>query len=248
MQYSNEAAGGGGLDDQNRVLSILPIPERVRVLSFAERVCIQRRQVLHHYQLSMDHIYFIEQGLVSVAAKVGDEKFVEVWLVGSDGIVGAPLILEGGSKSLYRCTVLVGGHARRIPVSELRRLLAELPALRALLNRYLAAVLAQASQTSACNSVHHVKQRLVRWLLMARNATKTNEIPLTHDALSRLLGVRRASVTECLEALEGETLLSTSRAKITIQKHVELETRCCECIRRMSREYERHMSCAAADG
>ena len=97
------------------------------------------------------------------------------------------------------------GEALRIKTSEFCRLLEFLPHLRSVVDRYLAVVLAQTSQSGACNSYHDLKQRLARWLLIARSATEEDEMPLTHGVLAELLGVRRASVTECLEVLLQKT-------------------------------------------
>lgn len=242
MHSDNVAASSSLPDLGNRLLCMLPDSERARVLSAAERVPIQRRQVLHHYRLPIEHVYFIDQGLVSVAAKVGQEKFVEVWLIGPEGVVGAPLVLAGNADPLHRRTVQVGGYARRLAVKDFRQLVNELPTLRAVLNRYLAVVLLQTSQTGACNSTHQLKQRLARWLLLARNSMNADEIPLTHEVLGQLLGVRRASVTECLEVLEGEALISTRRGAVRIENVAEMERACCECFRLIDREYERQMS------
>jgi CRP-like cAMP-binding protein len=190
----------------------------------------------------MEYAYFIDQGLVSVAAKVGPEKFVEVWLIGSEGFVGAPLVLGGGTDPLHRRTVQVAGYARRIRVNDFRRLLTELPAFSAVLSRYLVVVLVQTSQAGACNSTHQLRQRLARWLLLARNAMGVDEIPLTHGVLGQLLGVRRASITACLEALEAEGLVSKRRGAINIENLSELERVCCECFRLIDREYQRQMA------
>jgi CRP-like cAMP-binding protein len=227
---------------RNRVLRMLPDVERARVLSVAECVTIQRRQVLHHYKLPIEHVYFVDQGLVSVAAKIGQEKFVEVWLIGSEGVVGAPVVLTENTDPLHRRTVQVSGQARRVSINAFRELLSELPTLSAILKRYLAVVLYQTSQTGACNSSHRLKQRLARWLLLARNSLDADEIPLTHQVLGQLLGVRRSSVTECLELLEREELISTRRGAIKIENVAELEGVCCQCFRLIEREFQRQMT------
>ncbi|HUN96920.1 MAG TPA: Crp/Fnr family transcriptional regulator [Bradyrhizobium sp.] len=225
----------------NRLLRMLPARELSGLLAVSEKVRIRPRQVLHHYKLPMEYVYFVEQGLVSVAAKVGQEKFVEVWLIGSEGLVGAPVILNTNAHPLHRRTVQVEGSALRIAIPEFRRLLKEFPVVRAVLDAYLAVVLVQTSQSGACNSVHQLKQRLARWLLLAHNALGSDDIPLTHEVLAQLLGVRRASVTEGLEVLQSEGLVVTRRGSIRIEKMAELESVCCECFGLIDREYERQL-------
>ena len=78
---------------RNRLLQLIPRNELASLLSISEEVPIQPRQILHHWRLPMDHVYFIEQGLVSVSARIGENRFVEAWLIGSEGMIGAPLLL-----------------------------------------------------------------------------------------------------------------------------------------------------------
>jgi CRP-like cAMP-binding protein len=187
----------------------------------------------------MDYIYFVERGLVSVAARVGRDKFVEVWLIGSEGIVGAPVVLAANAAPLHRRTVQVAGEALRIGRRDFCEVLQSLPQLRSVVERYLAVVLAQTSQSGACNSYHGLKHRLARWLLVARSALADDKIPLTHRVLAELLGVRRASVTECLEVLQNEGTISTKRGLVKVENHAELSSLCCDCFRLIEGEYRR---------
>ncbi len=226
---------------RNHLLRLVPDNELFRVLDVCERVRLAPRQVLHHYMLPMEHVYFIERGLVSVAARVGREKFVEVWLIGSEGLVGAPVLLAARAAPLHRRTVQVTGEALRIKTSEFCELLETLPHLRSVVERYLAVVLAQTSQSGACNSYHSLKQRLARWLLIAENATGEDEMPLTHGVLAELLGVRRASVTECLEVLQKDGTVTTRRGSVKIENTIELSKLSCDCFKLIEREYRRHL-------
>jgi CRP-like cAMP-binding protein len=229
------------LQVSNRLLRLIPDDELLRVLDACERVRLTPRQVLHHYMLPMEHVYFVERGLVSVAARVGREKFVEVWLIGSEGLVGAPVVLATGAAPLHRRTVQLAGDALRIKTSEFCELLECLPHLHSVVEKYLAVVLAQTSQSGACNSYHSLKQRLARWLLTAQNATGEDEMQLTHQVLAELLGVRRASVTECLEVLQNDGTIATRRGSVKIEDPTELSKLSCDCFRLIEREYRRHL-------
>jgi CRP-like cAMP-binding protein len=224
---------------QNKLLRLIPPDELAHVLRIGERIKLVPRQILHHYKLPMEYVYFIETGLVSVAAKVGRDKFVEVWLTGSEGLVGAPVVLAANAAPLHRRTVQVAGEALRIRTGEFCEILDALPRLRSVVERYLAVVLAQTSQSGACNSYHGLKHRLARWLLVARSALADEEIPLTHGVLAELLGVRRASVTECLEVLQSEGTISTKRGLVKVENYAELSSLCCNCFRLIEREYSR---------
>ncbi len=239
---SNEP-GEAPVSLRNKLLRLIPETERNRILSISEQTEIHPRQVLHHWRLPMESVYFIERGLVSVSAKVDDTRFVEVWLTGSEGMIGAPLVLdEEDQKPPHRRIVQVGGVARRIPAREFTAVLRELPILRKTVLRYINVVLLQTSQSGACNSVHSVRQRLARWLLVACNGLESTDLPLTHEVLAQLLGIRRASVTECLDAFEREGSIRIARGAIKIRDEAALRSVCCDCFDLIDREYRRQMS------
>lgn len=226
---------------RNKLLRLIPTEELSRVVGFCERTQLVPRQVLHHYKLPMEYVYFVESGLVSVAARVSRDKFVEVWLIGSEGLVGAPVLLAAKAAPLHRRTVQVAGEALRIRTRDFSKILEDLPRLRSVVERYLAVVLVQTSQSGACNSYHGINQRLARWLLVARNALGADEMPLTHVMLAELLGVRRASVSECLEIFQKAGMISTKRGWVTVEDAVGLSKLCCECFGLIEREYRRHL-------
>jgi CRP-like cAMP-binding protein len=223
-------------------LHVLPPDELSQVLAISERVPLFPHQILHDCRVPMEHVYFVESGLVSVAAKVGDDRFVEVWLVGSEGLAGAPVVLGAGTEPLHRRTVQVAGQALRTKTREFRQAMEDLPGFRRALYGYLNVVLSQTSQSGACNSTHSLKHRLARWLLVARFCLDNDDIPLTHSVLAQLLGVRRASVTECLEQFENMGLVNTRRGKITVCRLDDLKKTSCDCFHMIDREYARQLA------
>ncbi|MGJ4942032.1 Crp/Fnr family transcriptional regulator [Bradyrhizobium sp. HKCCYLS1011] len=227
---------------RNRLLQLVPARELAVVLQAAERVELKPRQVLHHWRLPMDYVYFVESGLVSVSAKVDDGRFIEAWLIGAEGMVGAPYLLAPDDTSPpHRRVVQVGGTALRIRTAAFTAIMENLPALREVLLRYINVVLLQTSQAGACNSLHSVKQRLARWLLLAERALDSPELPLTHAVLAQLLGVRRASVSEGLDAFEREGGIVNARAAIRITDQAMLEKAACSCFGLIQREYDRQI-------
>jgi CRP-like cAMP-binding protein len=221
----------------NGLLRAIPAHELAHVLSISERVQLIPNQILHECLVPMEYVYFVESGLVSVAAKVSQERFVEVWLIGSEGLAGAPVVLGAGTEPLHRRTVQVAGQALRVRAQEFRAAMEALPAFRRVLYAYLNVVLSQTSQSGACNAAHSMRDRLARWLLFARSRLDADDIPLTHGVLAQLLGVRRASVTECLEQFEEQELISNTRGRITICNPDGLRGICCDCFRLIDREY-----------
>lgn len=227
---------------RNRLLRCIPDAEMALLSSIGTEVELKSRQVLHHWRLPMEHVYFVSSGLVSVSVKVEAGRFVEAWLVGSEGMIGAPSVLAPDDPMPpHRRVVQVGGTALRIPTSGFIRALDELVVLRRIILRYINVVLFQTSQVGACNSLHSVKQRLARWLLVAANAMDTNELPITHAVLAQLLGIRRASVSECLETFEQAGIITNTRAAIALADRSQLEHSACPCFGLIQREYDRQI-------
>jgi CRP-like cAMP-binding protein len=63
---------------------------------------------------------------------------------------------------------------------------------------------------------------LARWLLMSHDRLG-DTLPLTHEFLGLMLGVRRPSVTDALHLLEGKQLIRAERGLITVRDRKGLE-------------------------
>jgi CRP-like cAMP-binding protein len=217
---------------RNLLLQALPRRDYERLSPSLERVVLTPRRVLQHAQIAIHHLYFIEEGLVSVLANTGERSTVEVWLIGREGLVGCPALLGAGGSPL-RYFVQVGVSALRIGVDDLRQAMAEMPELRAVLHDYLHCALMQSTQSAACSLRHSLLQRLARWLLAAQDRTGRNDIPITQDLLARSLGVRRASVSEAFKPLERRGIFARQRGLIRILNRARLEELACRCYRVM---------------
>jgi CRP-like cAMP-binding protein len=222
---------------RNRLLRSLPAMELRNVLALCERVEIRPRQILHHWNLPMHEVYFVEQGLISVSVKVSRERSVEGWLIGSEGMTGIPVLLGDADNPPHRRVVQVGGSALRMSASNLTAAVQELECLRETLHRYVQFVLSECSQWGACNAHHSLKQRTARWLLGACDGLQSERLPITHQLLARLLGVRRASVSECLAALEAAGAIRNTRSLVEIADAAALQAIACDCHRIVRREY-----------
>ncbi len=221
----------------NRLLGSLPDADLRRVLSACERVELRPRQILHHWNLPMHDVYFVEQGLISVSVKVSRERSVEGWLIGSEGMTGLPVLLGDAENPPHRRVVQVGGGALRMSASDFSAAVQELEGFRRTLHRYAQFVLCECSQWGACNAHHSLKQRTARWLMAASDALESERLPITHQLLARLLGVRRASVSECLAALETTGAIRNTRSLVEIADPAALGAIACDCHRIVRREY-----------
>jgi CRP-like cAMP-binding protein len=226
------ALSGDAVRPRNLLLQALSPRAYERLSLLLDRVPLAPRRVLQHAQMPIEHLYFIEDGLVSVLASTGECNPVEVWLIGREGVVGSPSLL-GARTSPLRYFVQIGGSALRIAADDLHRTMAEMPELRAVLHGHLHATLMQSSQSAACSLRHSLVQRLARWLLTAQDRTGRDAIPITQDRLARSLGVRRATVSDALKPLERRGIFGRERGMIRILNRARLEEIACRCYRLM---------------
>ena len=108
-----------------------------------------------------------------------------------------------------------------------------------LLLRYTQALITQISQTAVCNRLHSVEQRLCRWLLMTHDRTRSDELQMTQEFISNMLGVRREGVTHAAHNLQDQGFISYVRGRIKILDRKGLEAHVCECYRVVKAEHDR---------
>jgi CRP-like cAMP-binding protein len=212
----------------NSVLTALPRALLQRLLGGLERVTLDFGAVLYEPGDPIRHVYFPNNCVVSLLTLVEGRLALEVGLVGREGMVGLPLAL-GSDVSPVRALVQGTGTAMRMTEARFRRELRKSLPLQSGLHHYANTLMAQISQTAACNRFHKVDARLARWLLMMRDRARSSRIHLTHKFLSSMLGVRREGVTEAAGKLQAAGLIEYRRGNISILDHLGLEAACCPC-------------------
>jgi len=237
---------------QNRLLAGLAPPSFERLRPFLEPIALKRHAVLQDYHYPIEYIYFIERGVASILMRTQHDGPVEISMVGRLGFVGVAAVL-GIQRSPNRCLMLVPGYGLRIAVSDLQRIAQRCPDVQQQLFSYIHALLVQNAQTNLCSARHGLEERLSRWLLLAVDRLDDHIIPVTHDMLSVILGVRRASITTTLAELEQTGGLVRQRGGINVCDRAALERRTCECYRIIASEYGYlnrgglHQHCISAD-
>ncbi len=222
----------------NRLLAALPEAEYQRLIPHLEQVPLSFQQVLHEVGELVEYVYFPDQGIVSLLSTMADGSMVEVGLVGNDGVVGIPAAL-GDNIATTIATVQVPGSGMRMKASLLKSQFQRGGVLQSLLLRYMQALFAFVSQNAACNRLHQLDGRLARWLLLVYDRVESNQLPLTHEFMAQMLGVRRAGVTEAANTLQQAGLIRYTRGKITILNRQELEAASCECYKIINGEFTR---------
>ena len=78
------------------------------------------------------------------------------------------------------------------------------------------------AQTANANATFNIEARLARWILMVQDRVDRDELLLTHEFLSMMLGVRRPGVTSATHALEGMGSIRAKRGRITVRDREKL--------------------------
>jgi CRP-like cAMP-binding protein len=213
---------------RNSILAGLPCKEFNYLKPHLQRVSWHSGKILRDVATPLDCFYFPESGMVCTFAVMDDGRTVALAAIGREGFLGVPAFL-GAEIAQLRAVVLIEGCALKLSRDELRRILPVTPQFAAALRRYSSRYLAQIAAIGACHALHSVQQRVASWLLMARDRTDSDLLPLTHECLSELLGCRRSSVTASLSLLENASVIRCRRGHISILDHRRLAQQTCEC-------------------
>jgi CRP-like cAMP-binding protein len=188
----------------------------------------RRGELLRDVAAPVDCFYFPEAGLVCTFAVMDDGRSVALAAIGREGFLGVPGFL-GARNAPLRAVVLTGGTAFKLRRDDFRRLLPATPQFAAALRGYSSRYLAEVTALGACQALHSVQQRVACWLLLLRDRIGSDSLSLTHEALSELLGCRRASVSESLSSLESGGVIICGRRKIGVLNRKRLAEQSCEC-------------------
>lgn len=200
---------------RNRLLQKLPHDDLSLLQGLLEPVSLNVNDILVEPKKPIEHVYFIEQGVCSVIAISDSDQRIEIGDVGREGFSGAPIILDTNSTP-NMMFVQISGSALRIRTGDLRMVLERSPALRSILLRYVHAFLVQIGHTALANGRAKIESRLARWILMCHDRLDGDDVPLTHQILAQMLGVRRSGVTTALHVLEGERVIRSTRGRMTV--------------------------------
>ena len=228
---------GEGAQRANRILAALPKNSR-EWMQTLEPVTLQPGMVLYEADEAIEHVYFLNNALVSIISMNAEGASVEIGLVGNEGMVGISVFL-GASTATMRAVSLIPDDARRMTVRAFRRALIDGAALRQLLSHYTQAVLGQIAQCAACNQRHSIEQRCARWLLMAHDRVGADHFLLTQDSLGHVLDVQRPTVSAAARHLQDAGAIQYSRGKIRITSRACLQSAACACYRMIDEDYAR---------
>jgi CRP-like cAMP-binding protein len=221
----------------NRLLATLPSKEYQHLFPKLEEISLPFTETIYAPNEIIRYVYFLNSGIISLLAAVGERSQLEVGIVGNEGVVGLPVFL-GVKRSSNHALVQGLGMAMRIKTKDFLAECNNGGTLPCILQRYTHSLMTQISQSVVCNRFHSIEARLARWLLMTSDRMGSNVFQITQEFLSNMLGVRREAVTISARKQQQDGLISYSRGKISILNRADLEAVACRCYFIIKDEYE----------
>lgn len=203
-----------------------------------ELIPLQLGEMLYAPGEQLRYAYFPTTAIVSLHYVMEDGASAEAAGVGNEGVLGISLFM-GGDTTPSSAVVQTAGHAYRLPARLLKEEFNRGGPMQRLLLRYTQALMTQMMQTAVCNRHHSVEQQLCRWLLLTLDRSSSQELVMTQELISSMLGVRREGITEAAGKLQQAGFIRYRRGHIAVLDRVGLETRTCECYAVVKKEFIR---------
>jgi CRP-like cAMP-binding protein len=207
---------------RNRLLQKVGLEDWDLLGPHLEPVTLKERQIIEVPTKPISHAYFLETGVASVVAVNAEDRRIEVGVIGFEGVTGVPLIM-GDNRAQNSIYMQIGGGGHRILREALSEAMAKSEGLRALMLKSAQGFMIQTTHSALANGRAKLEQRLARWLLMALDRITTDTVPLTHEFLAVMLGVRRAGITVAIHGFERRGLVTTRRGQLTVTNRRGIE-------------------------
>ena len=215
----------------NNLLAALPPNDYQRIASALDVVPLKLKEFLHKPGEPIKHVYFPGGGFASLVTVLEDGSMVEVATIGREGLLGVSAVLNGDPSPSAAMVQAETDICYRMAVDAFRGEMDRRGPFHHLMSRYAQALSGVIMQSTACNAVHSVEQRLSRWLLMAHDRIGRDDFPLTQEFVAMMLGTSRPTVTVVAGTLQKAGLITYHRGRVTIVDREKLEAASCECYR-----------------
>jgi CRP-like cAMP-binding protein len=226
------------VDIRNRLLAALPPADLDLLTPYFQKVSFEPDAVLVRAGDELDPVYFPHSGAIAFMLDMPDGQTVATTLMGREGALASFSVL-GPSLSSVTAVARVAGTASLISATRFRAAYAQSAAIRNVVQVHARAVLLQLQQVAACNALHRVDGRMARWLLQLHDRVPGDLLPVTHDALAQLLGVRRTTVTLTMSKLRQVGAVPSDRRGSVEINRARLEKAACDCYALMQRKIDR---------
>ncbi len=223
---------------QNHLLAALPPEQWEHWRQHLEYFDLRLSEVLYEPGDTLAHVYFPTTAIVSLLYVMRNGESAEIAVVGSEGVIGVPLFMGGGSTS-SRALVQSAGGAYRLSAALMKREFDRSGPVLRLLLRYTQALMTQMVQTAACNKHHSLAQQLCRWLLLSLDRLQGTQMQMTRQLIAHMLGVTAEKATVAVLKLKALGLIAYEDGLIQVLNRPALEKSSCECYAAVKKEYDR---------
>jgi len=229
---------------RNHLLASLPAIDRTRLAMDLEFFPMLLGQSLYEPQIQIRNVFFPTTAVVSLLNEMEDGSMAEIAVVGNEGVVGIALVM-GGESMVSRAVVQSAGHGYRLKGQLLKSEFLRAGPMQQILLRYTLALLTEMAQTLVCVRHHSFDQQFCRWLLLRFDRLSINNLYMSQETISNLLGVRRAAISEISVSLRKAGLIKYDRGRIALIDRSGMEARACECYGIIRNGFDRFLPRAA---
>jgi len=223
---------------QNHLLAALPPEEFARISPDLELLPLALGESIYEPGTTIQYAYFPTTAVISLLYEMDDGSAAEVAVVGHEGMVGMALVMNGES-TLSRAVVQNAGYAYRVKGQVLKRELQRGGSLQQTLMSYTQALFTEMAQVLVCNRHHPLEQQFCRWLLLRFDRLPVNQLIMSQETISTLIGTRRAAISEIAVKLRKAGVIEYERGRITLLDRPGLERRSCGCYTVIKNELNR---------
>jgi CRP-like cAMP-binding protein len=222
---------------KNLLLASLERKDYALLRPHLTEIRLEQKAILQRSGAPVTHAFFPIGGTISIVAMFRSGQGIEIAAIGREGAVGARLG-RLPEIAFAQAIVQLPGSALKIGIERFReaaRNSVGITEIAACADEVLAINL---QQYAACNALHKLEPRLARWLLHSRDRSDSDELFLSQDFVSEMLGVRRTTITLAAHTLQKAGVISYRRGKIQITDRKGLETIACDCYLMVKRNIE----------
>lgn len=205
----------------NQLLRRLSADDFSRLAPHLSMIDMPVPTVLQAAHTRIDTVYFLTSGMASVVRQLDRKQQIEIGVYGAEGVSGTALLL-GVDQTPHDHFMQIDGAGLRLSAERFEEFIAHCPRAHTLFLKYAHVFNMQTSETAVANGIGVLEKRLARWLLMCQDRVPANQIKITHEFLSTMLGVRRAGVTEAINAIEGKDVIRARRGLVTVLDRAKL--------------------------
>jgi hypothetical protein len=235
-----EQATASTVAPSNRLLACLPSDDYLRIVPHLETVPLRSGESLRTSNPDAhDHVHFLEGGLCSISTVTRDGQAAGVALIGSEGMICESVLSRGGRTTERAILIIADGNAQIMDLAVYHDEFRRGGGFYEVIYRYGQAFTESLMQSVACNALHSVEQRYARCVLEIRDRLGRDELPVTHDTLAELLGVRRPSVTVAANDLHRAGSIDIGRKRLVVREPARLEAAACECYSMIKQNFAR---------